>query len=287
MVLFGHSLGGYLSVAYAERYPERVEHLILCSPVGIPKKPPEIHSNQRLPWYFRVARSAWGSGWSPYHLVRMIGSGLIEGYTQRRFRDATWINKNLLKDYMYHNWTAGNISGGGYAHATLLEPGAYARQPLASRLHDVALRVRAVSFIYGAEDWMSVNHAEQVRDSLYLSEYDQGVEIYEVQGGGHMMFIDNPLGLVDAILETTYKTKRGKTKRIKVIGHQYLAEDAIFRGLDQGVEVAARVSGNVAQGRVLAMDHGTGQAVVEWTDSSLPNLKIPFHELHLLKESSG
>lgn len=32
MVLIGHSLGGYLSVAYALKYPQRVEKLILVSP---------------------------------------------------------------------------------------------------------------------------------------------------------------------------------------------------------------------------------------------------------------
>ncbi|BEI92887.1 uncharacterized protein CcaverHIS019_0505150 [Cutaneotrichosporon cavernicola] len=36
MVLIGHSLGGYLSSAYALKYPERVSSLILVSPAGIP-----------------------------------------------------------------------------------------------------------------------------------------------------------------------------------------------------------------------------------------------------------
>ncbi|KAI9027287.1 Alpha/Beta hydrolase protein [Phycomyces nitens] len=36
MTLMGHSLGGYLSTCYALKYPQRVEKLILVSPVGIP-----------------------------------------------------------------------------------------------------------------------------------------------------------------------------------------------------------------------------------------------------------
>lgn len=34
--LMGHSLGAYLSISYALKYPENIEKLILFSPVGIP-----------------------------------------------------------------------------------------------------------------------------------------------------------------------------------------------------------------------------------------------------------
>lgn len=46
VVLVGHSLGGYLSLAYALRYPSRVERLVLVSPVGIPNAPPEEESGR-------------------------------------------------------------------------------------------------------------------------------------------------------------------------------------------------------------------------------------------------
>lgn len=39
--LVGHSLGGYLSARYALAYPERVEKLVLLSPVGVPDLPSE------------------------------------------------------------------------------------------------------------------------------------------------------------------------------------------------------------------------------------------------------
>jgi len=37
--LLGHSLGGYLAVSYALKYPGRLNKLILASPVGIPEDP--------------------------------------------------------------------------------------------------------------------------------------------------------------------------------------------------------------------------------------------------------
>ncbi|KAI8055918.1 Alpha/Beta hydrolase protein, partial [Syncephalis plumigaleata] len=39
MTLAGHSMGGYMSSLYSLRYPERVERLVLISPVGIPEQP--------------------------------------------------------------------------------------------------------------------------------------------------------------------------------------------------------------------------------------------------------
>ncbi|KAJ2759040.1 hypothetical protein IWQ56_005847, partial [Coemansia nantahalensis] len=39
MTLCGHSFGGYMTTLYALRYPERVEKLVLLSPIGVPDAP--------------------------------------------------------------------------------------------------------------------------------------------------------------------------------------------------------------------------------------------------------
>jgi cardiolipin-specific phospholipase len=39
MTLIGHSLGAYLGIVYALRYPTRVSKLILLSPAGVPRDP--------------------------------------------------------------------------------------------------------------------------------------------------------------------------------------------------------------------------------------------------------
>ncbi|CCU82560.1 putative abhydrolase domain-containing protein 4 [Blumeria hordei DH14] len=43
--LLGHSLGGYMAVAYALKYPGRINKLILASPVGIPEDPYAVRTD--------------------------------------------------------------------------------------------------------------------------------------------------------------------------------------------------------------------------------------------------
>lgn len=47
--LLGHSLGGYLAVSYALKYPGRLNKLILASPVGIPEDPYAINAEMPEP----------------------------------------------------------------------------------------------------------------------------------------------------------------------------------------------------------------------------------------------
>lgn len=109
MTLVGHSLGGYLSVAYALRYPHRVGRIVLLSPAGVPSDPENseapareldpsphetpgdananaplggsrnrakrIHSEQarkkeRQSRTRRLFTYLWEEGWSPFQVVR-------------------------------------------------------------------------------------------------------------------------------------------------------------------------------------------------------------------------
>ena len=47
--LLGHSLGGYLAVAYALKYPGHLNKLILASPVGIPEDPYAVAEEMPTP----------------------------------------------------------------------------------------------------------------------------------------------------------------------------------------------------------------------------------------------
>ncbi|KAI8360942.1 Alpha/Beta hydrolase protein [Mortierella sp. GBAus27b] len=162
MVLVGHSLGGYLSAVYALKYPERVEKLILVSPVGIPENPeaqkaplptppseqdsdeasstppqtPQRQSPAPPSSLFRkLALGAWERNITPQSIMRFtgpFGPSLVAAYTSRRFAFLEEDELRDLNNYIYH--ISSKSGSGEYALATILAPGAYARWPLMDRL---------------------------------------------------------------------------------------------------------------------------------------------------------
>ncbi len=92
--ILGHSFGAYVGAAYAMEFPTRVSHLILASPVGVPKEPDvvEPRGRGRISLGWRIARSLisfiWNRGYSPLSIVRLIGPvgpRPVTAYVTRRF----------------------------------------------------------------------------------------------------------------------------------------------------------------------------------------------------------
>ena len=161
MNLCGHSMGGYLGVAYAERYPQHVDRLILLSPVGVPEEDPEKDPLARpdIPLRFKVLfntfRYLWSRGTTPGSFARSIpqsqARNMIDKYVEGRLPQVTCSNeRQLLGDYLFHS--AMLPGSGEFSLNRILKPGAYARKPTVSRIPNLA--VSHVSFVYGQYDWM-------------------------------------------------------------------------------------------------------------------------------------
>lgn len=173
MVLVGHSLGGYLSVAYALRYPERVERLVLVSPVGIPEgswhpgaaperpaqdeavsddaasdcsdssvqppMPPRRLNTRTM----SVLGWLWDRNVSIFSLLRstsFFAPWLVSGYTRRRFANIPPEELQCMHAYC-HGIFAGRgsseyccMSSCADPVSDILAPGAYARSPLIHRI---------------------------------------------------------------------------------------------------------------------------------------------------------
>jgi len=202
MILGGHSMGGYLSVAYAEKYPERVEKLILISPVGVPHVDEEKEKQKwtNLPLRYRLmfgtVRTIWKMGTTPGSFIRFLSEsrarGLVEGYVDRRLpaiEDPE--EKTALSEYLFTN---SMLPGSGeYILNRVLKPGAYARDALVHRIPK--LKVSSISFLYGRHDWMDLSGGLEVQKLCEAITRDGGeapsVEVHEVDKAGHLLMLEN------------------------------------------------------------------------------------------------
>lgn len=179
--LLGHSMGGYMAVAYALKYPGHLNKLILASPVGIPEvagaadapipypnssakengengmaemvantapdrwEPPPPN---RIPKWFSYL---WDCNISPFSIIRWTGPlapRLVSGWTSRRFGHLGPEESKALHDYSYSIF---RLRGSGeYALTYILAPGAYARSPLIRRIEGVGRQFISQSSLTGS-----------------------------------------------------------------------------------------------------------------------------------------
>ncbi|KFY16173.1 hypothetical protein V492_01515 [Pseudogymnoascus sp. VKM F-4246] len=168
--LLGHSMGGYMAVAYALKYPGHVNKLILASPVGIPEDPyatkaeipeqstienevlqdqeqdivnkptngkaaPDEPPRRRIP---KWASYLWDANVSPFSIIRWagpLGPRFVSGWTSRRFSHLPETEAQALHEYAYSLFR--QRGSGEYALAYILAPGAFARSPLINRIQNV------------------------------------------------------------------------------------------------------------------------------------------------------
>jgi cardiolipin-specific phospholipase len=163
--LLGHSLGGYLAVSYALKYPGHLKKLILASPVGIPEDPYAVNSalpepsESTMQNEFTVDQQTttkgdaaiaprrpypswlvwlWDANVSPFSLVRLagpLGPRFVSGWTSRRFNHLPAEEAQTLHDYSFSIFK--QKGSGEYALAYILAPGAFARRPVINRIQNV------------------------------------------------------------------------------------------------------------------------------------------------------
>lgn len=202
MNLCGHSLGGYLGVAYAEKYPQHVDTLLLLSPVGVPEPPSAENdpmNSPNTPLRFRILfgtfRYLWARGTTPGDVIRSLPESqarrMIDGYVENRLRISSLNEKRAVGDYLLHN--ALLPGSGEYALSRLLNPGAYAKRPTVLRIPK--LKVDRVAFVYGQNDWMDykggIDVQRRCNEMRGKGQTAPEVEVLGVSKAGHMLMIDN------------------------------------------------------------------------------------------------
>ena len=213
MILAGHSMGGYISVAYAERYPERVDRLILISPVGVPEETTDEMQRRKERYLSSYRARMFYSLYTGLFERQYTGGGLLRSISESRGRG--WINsyvtrrlpaisdpeeQQLLTAYLYHNNT---LPGSGeYCLSRLLKPSVFGRRPLQSRIPK--LQIKSCSFLYGDNDWMDISGGLLVQEGCTRIKQDglsaPTVNVYEVSQAGHLLMLENSLEFNHAVV---------------------------------------------------------------------------------------
>ncbi len=214
ITLAGHSMGGYLSVAYAEQYPQHVEKLILLSPVGVPQKVEE-EDTQRLnlvPFYIRAlihtVRAMFNRGITPGYFLRSLPNSksrdMVNGYIANRLPAITCEEEQqYLGEYLYQN---SMLPGSGEdCLCEILTAGAFARVPLIHRIPKLksghsSSEGLEVHFVYGENDWMDFRggldvqrlcHQKKMQDRTLPSSPPPQVFVHGVRNAGHLLMLEN------------------------------------------------------------------------------------------------
>jgi len=230
MTLVGHSLGAYMSVAYALKYPTRVSRLVLLSPAGVPRDPnttipsreitddqtdgsgyvsvddvqlatkskvEEIKSEQRNQGrrqgkLWKVFTYLWEEGWSPFQVVRsaMWYGPILVGKYSSR-RFPGFTDEEVREMHDYIlNITLAKGSG-EYCISHILAPGAHARMPLVDRVAELKI---PITFAYGDSDWMDPAGGAKAIENLNAAGNTQS-RLYTVKHAGHHLYLDNAVAV--------------------------------------------------------------------------------------------
>ncbi|KAL3639102.1 hypothetical protein CASFOL_017009 [Castilleja foliolosa] len=193
-ILLGHSFGGYVAAKYALKHPEHVRQLILVGPAGfaseIEHKSEWLTKYQRT-WKGAIVNRLWESNFTPQKLVRGLGPwgpNLVHRYTSGRF--GSYSEGSVLTEDESTLLTA--KASGELCLKYIFSFGAFARKPLLHRAYEWKV---PTTFIYGVDDWMSYQGAQQARKHMSVP-----CEIIRVPQSGHLVFIDNPTAFHSAMI---------------------------------------------------------------------------------------
>jgi len=108
--LLGHSLGGYLAVAYALKYPGHLNKLILASPVGIPEDPYAVNEDMPDPQDSSMANEFTQDASATNNAAPADNNNFMNQRKKAEAAPAKEPPKRRLPGWLYYLWEANMVS---------------------------------------------------------------------------------------------------------------------------------------------------------------------------------
>ncbi|XP_033837644.1 1-acylglycerol-3-phosphate O-acyltransferase ABHD5 [Periophthalmus magnuspinnatus] len=197
MILVGHNLGGYLTVSYAIKYPDRVKHIILVEPWGFPESFDQSDPDRPIPVWIK----ALGAMFSPFNplaglrLVGPLGPTLVQTLRpdfKKKF--SSMFDDNTVPDYIYHLNVQSPSGETAFKNMTLSN--GWAKRPMLHRIDRLHPGI-PISIIYGSRSNIDSNSGSAIKSIRPNSR----VDIITIRGAGHYVFADQAEDFNQIVLE--------------------------------------------------------------------------------------
>ena len=184
-ILCGHSMGGFLGLSYALKYPQNVEHLILAEPWGMTDKPASGWPSKQVPNSLKILYYKTHI-MNPYWGVRaagIFGQKIVEdeSYTLIHSLNTIVNNKKMVGQYL-HQCNIRRPSGEA-AFTTLMDRLFWAKNPMIHRISQLDEQI-PLTFIYGHKsiiDQVDEATLKRLRPNSYI-------KINVIMNSGHEVY---------------------------------------------------------------------------------------------------
>ena len=206
MTLVWHSLGSYIGVKYAHQYPDRVDRMVLLSPLGVEKNLAKYSETFRRAdtdahwirkYLYAFARYLLKNHQSPIDILRVLGRKpatiLIDDYITRRLR-LTTEEKEQLFPYFYQ--MAMSKKSGELAIGRIVELSLAAYEPTHDELIELKNQGIGIIIAFGEHDFLNTKFSGTPIADI-LSE--EGFDVSFIPEATHQVFFDKPKEWVDII----------------------------------------------------------------------------------------
>lgn len=214
MILLGHSFGGYVSMAYALKYPERIQHLILSDPWGFAILPAGIadrHTDFKpefdsLPRWIQLGNSLLNTCnlLAPLRALGPLGPWLTQltQFDTNKRASELWNDKDMV-EYIYH-CNAQNPTGED-AFRNMNVFFFWAKSPMIKRVTELPKEI-PMTVLHGAATFFDHRTAYEIKYARQNSK----VNIWVVGDAGHDIHVDNAEEFNRIVNEILQDTKDGE-----------------------------------------------------------------------------